>query len=572
MRTNGNYRRGLFILVFTFIVCTSSFADEAGWIKANNNKKCKIWNPNPVPNEYVTWDGACEDGYAHGKGVATWYKNGKINEIYEGEMFKGMYRGQGKCTYLSGNSYTGEWLNSEKHGHGEYRWANGTIYVGNFLDSHSAGNGVYFYKDGSITIGGWYKGKLDGICIAYDKEGKVIRSGKWEKGTFREKFDIDPFDVRLGPPEVLKEVNVKVLQLNEKAAQEEQERQQKEEESHWITDPNTGCRAWNPYPAPDKSIIWSGDCVNGLMEGEGTLVWYNKLGLPTDKYIGSMKTGRYEGKGSYHYESGIVYEGEFLNGKYHGKGIHHFPNGHRYEGEFQKGKRHGKGTYYYEEGRYHKGQYVDGDLNGYGVYVKFGTIVKSGRWKNDELVESFPLDLHDPRITSEEEYQAYRKQQEREHQAYLKQQEEAEKARAANIKKVKATNNANQLYILGYRFEETDLESAKLAYNKILDNYPSSDLIAKVIDRLEALTDSPSTSTAASSAKFRAGDTVCMDAETLLSSQTIKGFVENVSGDRIQIRIGSISGGLWSTLNYKGVVIEEGTVIWDEDVNWYSCN
>jgi len=574
-------------------LCNLIAEEKGGWIQSTNRKKCKIWNPNPIPNESITWTGKCESGYAQGTGIMTWFKNGKENGMYEGVLLNGVMDGVGKYSFPNGNIYDGEWVKGKRTGKGTFYWPNGDYYVGDFIENKRTGKGVTYLKDGRIKVGGWLNDQSDGISIHYDKDGNISKSGRWSYGSLRESFAVDPMDERLGKPEVLKEV-AKILLSRQMAKEEElAEIQHWKEENSWVIDPNTGCKAWNGNPQPNEHMTWSGDCIDGLTDGKGTFIWY-KDGKPGSRYIGTMKAGKYDGEGIFYFTSGRRYEGEFQdgkrqgngiyyyqdggkyeggiqNGKRHGKGIYYYPSGHRYEGEFQNDERSGKGIYYYEEGRYHKGQYVNGNLNGYGVYVKFGTIVKSGRWKNDELVESFPLDLHDPRITSEEEYQAYQKKLAEEHQAYLKQQEEAEKARAANIRKVKTAENANQLYILGYRLENTDVESAKLAYNKILDKYPSSDLIAKVIDRLEKLKGEASTPQKASSTRFSVGDMVCMRAETILSTQTIKGFVENVSDDRIQIRIGSISGGLWDTLNYKGVEIKEGTIIWDEDVNWDYC-
>lgn len=39
---------------------------------AENRPECKIWNPNPQPNETVYWTGKCEAGYAEGKGIVSW--------------------------------------------------------------------------------------------------------------------------------------------------------------------------------------------------------------------------------------------------------------------------------------------------------------------------------------------------------------------------------------------------------------------------------------------------------------------------------------------------------------------
>lgn len=49
-------------------------AAEPNWI--TTDKGCKVWNPNPQPNESVTWSGECINGKAHGNGILIWYKNG----------------------------------------------------------------------------------------------------------------------------------------------------------------------------------------------------------------------------------------------------------------------------------------------------------------------------------------------------------------------------------------------------------------------------------------------------------------------------------------------------------------
>ena len=49
---------------------------------------CKVWKPNVLPTESVTWSGACTDGYASGSGIARWSSGGKELLTYEG-TFKG---------------------------------------------------------------------------------------------------------------------------------------------------------------------------------------------------------------------------------------------------------------------------------------------------------------------------------------------------------------------------------------------------------------------------------------------------------------------------------------------------
>ena len=43
----------------------------------------------------------------------------------------------------------------------------------------------------------------------------------------------------------------------------------------WIADPKTGCKVWNENPIPNEFITWSGPCVEGIANGNGTLQWYN---------------------------------------------------------------------------------------------------------------------------------------------------------------------------------------------------------------------------------------------------------------------------------------------------------
>jgi hypothetical protein len=68
-------------LLFTVALFTSlsllahiAKAAEPNWI--TTDKGCKVWNPNPQPNESVTWSGECINGKAHGNGILIWYKNG----------------------------------------------------------------------------------------------------------------------------------------------------------------------------------------------------------------------------------------------------------------------------------------------------------------------------------------------------------------------------------------------------------------------------------------------------------------------------------------------------------------
>ena len=71
-------------LVFVHGVASAQQSQNtADWIADSNG--CKIWNPNPKPNETVTWSGACVGGFGSGAGVLQWFENGRAAEQLQGE-------------------------------------------------------------------------------------------------------------------------------------------------------------------------------------------------------------------------------------------------------------------------------------------------------------------------------------------------------------------------------------------------------------------------------------------------------------------------------------------------------
>ena len=88
--------------------------------------------------------------------------------------------------------------------------------------------------------------------------------------------------------------------------------------------------------------VYDGTFVNGKFDGYGTYTY--KSGA---KYVGEFKDGKRNGKGTYTYPTGDVYNGDFVNGMPEGKGIYTFANGDKFTGEFKGGKRTGRGTYVY---------------------------------------------------------------------------------------------------------------------------------------------------------------------------------------------------------------------------------
>jgi hypothetical protein len=126
-------------------------------------------------------------------------------------------------------------------------------------------------------------------------------------------------------------------------------------------------------------------------------------------YIGDMKTGAMEGKGTVFFSTGEILRGEFSNGKRdgavdeiqptgvrttanyvlnekYGEGNKLMSNGEKYQGEYAVNKRSGRGVYTFPNGQRYEGEFQNDDYHGQGVlYRADGTVVERGIYEKDKL-------------------------------------------------------------------------------------------------------------------------------------------------------------------------------------------
>ena len=146
------------------------------------------------------------------------------------------------------------------------------------------------------------------------------------------------------------------------------------------------------------------------------------VGDPSDQIVDAKLFGGHsykgpinmDGLGSYHWNDGLSFEGDFQNGQLTGFGVYKFKNGMydghvhhgirhgfgtlilygaatKYIGEWCHGKRHGKGILYYNfqhstdntTNSYYDGDWVDGKRQGHGVCVYQNGDRYEGQWEND---------------------------------------------------------------------------------------------------------------------------------------------------------------------------------------------
>lgn len=163
-----------------------------------------------------------------------------------------------------------------------------------------------------------------------------------------------------------------------------------------------------PVAVLADGAIYEGDMLNGVIEGQGRMLWASgdryegsfKNGLAhghgrfdgidgtsyegqysegaitgvgtmiyaeDQQYTGEFKFSRMHGKGVLK-SAGTLYDGEFFENKFHGEGTFTDVQGNTYTGGFQNNEFHGQGDYVTKDGSRYSGHYVNGSLTGKGRY------------------------------------------------------------------------------------------------------------------------------------------------------------------------------------------------------------
>ena len=119
--------------------------------------------------------------------------------------------------------------------------------------------------------------------------------------------------------------------------------------------------------------------------------WNNCLGTykwdTGAMYVGEYKNGQKSGQGTFTWPDGDKYVGEYKDGQRSGQGTYIFANGDKYVGEFKDDKRNGQGTFTYADGSKKVGTWENSKLNGYAIkYFANGSINQEGIFKDDEFL------------------------------------------------------------------------------------------------------------------------------------------------------------------------------------------
>jgi hypothetical protein len=133
-----------------------------------------------------------------------------------------------------------------------------------------------------------------------------------------------------------------------------------EPEGGWIADAK-GCKIYNPSPKPSEMVKWSGPCKDGVAEGKG-VIEYSLGGKPGARYEGTLKRGRFDGRGRLKTADGAVYDGDWVEGAQEGYGEYAAPDGTIFRGGWTAGKPDGPGVLTTADGQVTKGIWSKGQF------------------------------------------------------------------------------------------------------------------------------------------------------------------------------------------------------------------
>ena len=83
--------------------------------------------------------GGCSDGFAHGRGETTWYRNHEVSETDVGLRLGGKREGVSVISSPDGSRREGRYVNSERHG----TWT--------FFDENGIELGMSRYENGGFV-------------------------------------------------------------------------------------------------------------------------------------------------------------------------------------------------------------------------------------------------------------------------------------------------------------------------------------------------------------------------------------------------------------------------------------
>lgn len=347
--------------------------------------------------------GDCDNGY----GVYTW----DTGEKYEGAWINRKRNGQGTNYYASGAVYVGNWKDDKKHGYGTITFTSGSEYdkyTGDLYEDQIQGFGTLTYKNGQKYVGEFVANLFQGQGTMYYADGR-IESGQWENDVYKGKGTVsNNKSTGCISGNCDDGYGVYTWDTGEKYEGYWSDGMRNGQGTNyfssgavytgeWKDDMKHGVGSYTYKPGSSYER-YEGNWINDKLTGRGVLYYRTPKG---QRYEGSFLENMYHGEGTMYYADGTIQSGIWDNDKYIGKsqdnygcisgncengyGTYTFQNGGKYVGDWKEGNYHGKGTYYFANGDKYIGDWVEGSMEGQGTYTFAADNSKYvGEWKADQ--------------------------------------------------------------------------------------------------------------------------------------------------------------------------------------------
>ncbi len=128
----------------------------------------------------------------------------------------------------------------------------------------------------------------------------------------------------------------------------------------------------------DNGNKYRGDFRRGLMHGKGMIVFGND-----NSYNGDWVSGMREGLGVYTFATGNVYSGSFGKNKFSGQGTMNFASGNKYVGNWEDDQPNGQGIFYFSGNDRYEGSFVNGKFTGNGTMFYKNNEKYVGQWQEN---------------------------------------------------------------------------------------------------------------------------------------------------------------------------------------------
>lgn len=311
-----------------------------------------------------------------------------LSGSYFGDTDFGVFTGEGRFVFRTGEEYSGVWDNDALTGVSTAVYPEKGTYQGEFEGLLKSGTGRYDWNNGNSYTGEWSNDTINGQGVLSFADGSVL-TGRFENNIFIDgTYTYTQNDVEYEITFQDSESKTAVIHFTDGTSY-------------------SGDFLGNDLSGTGTMNFANGDCyeggfLSGARENSGTYTWADG-----EYYTGQWHNDVIDGQGVYVFANGSSCDGSFKDGcfvsgdykttinnkeatvTYSSKKVEEvniwLKNGSHYYGGVSAGTPSGNGTLEYSSGDKYIGDFANGKKSGDGVYTWASGARYDGKWKNDMM-------------------------------------------------------------------------------------------------------------------------------------------------------------------------------------------